>query len=86
MDGDQILLGSRPSGPRIGLGGKHCIDLYVISTSFEEVGGWLHDIYVPVYRFQSWGGGAPTRPVEDLAFSVARFFQKGGSFQNYYMV
>ncbi|KAG0609916.1 hypothetical protein M758_7G023500 [Ceratodon purpureus] len=35
--------------------------------------------------FQSWGQAAPTRPVQDLAFSVARFFQKGGSFQNYYM-
>ncbi|KAK2965830.1 hypothetical protein RJ640_001802, partial [Escallonia rubra] len=27
----------------------------------------------------------PYRPVEDLAFSVARFFEKGGTFQNYYM-
>ena len=26
------------------------------------------------------------RPVEDLAFAVARFVQKGGSFVNYYMV
>jgi hypothetical protein len=24
--------------------------------------------------------------VEDLAFAVARFFQRGGTFQNYYMV
>jgi hypothetical protein len=28
----------------------------------------------------------PHRPVEDLAFAVARFIQKGGSFVNYYMV
>lgn len=28
----------------------------------------------------------PFRPVEDLAFAVARFFQRGGTFQNYYMV
>jgi hypothetical protein len=28
----------------------------------------------------------PHRPVEDNAFAVARFFQRGGSFQNYYMV
>jgi hypothetical protein len=28
----------------------------------------------------------PYRPVEDLAFAVARFFQRGGTFQNYYMV
>uniref|UniRef100_A0A1D1YEB4 Beta-galactosidase n=2 Tax=Anthurium amnicola TaxID=1678845 RepID=A0A1D1YEB4_9ARAE len=35
--------------------------------------------------FLSFGGSAPYRPVEDLAFSVARFFQRGGTFQNYYM-
>ena len=37
-------------------------------------------------RFLSFGGGVPYRPVEDLAFAVARFFQRGGTFQNYYMV
>ncbi|CAN1249628.1 Beta-galactosidase 8 [Linum perenne] len=35
--------------------------------------------------FLSFGGAVPYRPVEDLAFSVARFFQLGGTFQNYYM-
>ncbi|CAL0321928.1 unnamed protein product [Lupinus luteus] len=35
--------------------------------------------------FLSFGGSVPFRPVEDLAFSVARFFQRGGTFQNYYM-
>ncbi|XP_068309481.1 beta-galactosidase 8-like [Pyrus communis] len=35
--------------------------------------------------FLSFGGAVPQRPVEDLAFAVARFFQKGGTFQNYYM-
>ncbi|XP_068646886.1 beta-galactosidase 8-like [Aristolochia californica] len=35
--------------------------------------------------FLSFGGRAPYRPVEDLAFAVARFFQRGGTFQNYYM-
>lgn len=37
-------------------------------------------------RFLSFGGPVPYRPVEDLAFAVARFFQRGGTFQNYYMV
>jgi len=37
-------------------------------------------------RFLSFGGAVPFRPVEDLAFAVARFFQRGGTFQNYYMV
>ncbi|KAJ4848912.1 Beta-galactosidase 8 [Turnera subulata] len=35
--------------------------------------------------FLSFGGPIPYRPVEDLAFAVARFFQLGGTFQNYYM-
>lgn len=38
------------------------------------------------YRFTEFGGAVPYRPAEDLAFSVARFIQKGGSFINYYMV
>ncbi|PKI59472.1 hypothetical protein CRG98_020103 [Punica granatum] len=37
--------------------------------------GWFTDFGGPLYK----------RPVEDLAFSVARFIQKGGSFVNYYM-
>uniref|UniRef100_A0A2P2KFZ5 Beta-galactosidase n=3 Tax=Rhizophora mucronata TaxID=61149 RepID=A0A2P2KFZ5_RHIMU len=35
--------------------------------------------------FQRFGDPNPHRPPEDIAFSVARFFQKGGSLQNYYM-
>ncbi|KAK9940163.1 hypothetical protein M0R45_016836 [Rubus argutus] len=35
--------------------------------------------------FLSFGGSVPQRPVEDLAFAVARFYQRGGTFQNYYM-
>ncbi|PKA55078.1 Beta-galactosidase 8 [Apostasia shenzhenica] len=35
--------------------------------------------------FLLFGGRVPYRPVEDLAFAVARFFQRGGTFQNYYM-
>ncbi|KAK9664551.1 hypothetical protein RND81_14G050700 [Saponaria officinalis] len=35
--------------------------------------------------YTTWGGRLPHRPVEDLAFAVARFFQRGGSLQNYYM-
>nr|GMD31480.1 beta-galactosidase 15-like [Ipomoea batatas] len=40
----------------------------------ENWSGWLN-----------WGDGNPHRPAEDLAFAVARFFQYGGSLQNYYM-
>ncbi|XP_051115873.1 beta-galactosidase-like [Andrographis paniculata] len=35
--------------------------------------------------FSEFGGATPYRPAEDLAFSVAKFIQKGGSFINYYM-
>ncbi|KAJ4827478.1 Beta-galactosidase 3 [Turnera subulata] len=35
--------------------------------------------------FTDFGGPVHQRPVEDLAFAVARFIQKGGSFVNYYM-
>ncbi|CAI0392462.1 unnamed protein product [Linum tenue] len=35
--------------------------------------------------FSEFGGPLHQRPVQDLAFAVARFIQKGGSFVNYYM-
>ena len=35
--------------------------------------------------FQKWGEAIPHRPASDVAFSVARWFAKGGSFMNYYM-
>ncbi|KAK7257722.1 hypothetical protein RIF29_31900 [Crotalaria pallida] len=35
--------------------------------------------------FLYFGGAVPHRPVEDIAFAVARFFQLGGTFKNYYM-
>ncbi|ESQ33661.1 hypothetical protein EUTSA_v10006871mg [Eutrema salsugineum] len=35
--------------------------------------------------FKNWGSKDPHRTTEDVAFAVARFFQRGGTFQNYYM-
>ncbi|KAI7736627.1 hypothetical protein M8C21_025712 [Ambrosia artemisiifolia] len=35
--------------------------------------------------FTEFGGAIHKRPVQDLAFAVARFIQRGGSFVNYYM-
>ncbi|XP_010689565.2 beta-galactosidase 8 isoform X1 [Beta vulgaris subsp. vulgaris] len=35
--------------------------------------------------FSAFGSPIPYRPVEDLAFAVARFYQRGGTMQNYYM-
>ncbi|KAF7801334.1 beta-galactosidase 15-like [Senna tora] len=33
----------------------------------------------------NWGGRQPHRTPEDIAYAVARFYQTGGTFQNYYM-
>uniref|UniRef100_A0A0D3HTX9 Beta-galactosidase n=1 Tax=Oryza barthii TaxID=65489 RepID=A0A0D3HTX9_9ORYZ len=41
----------------------------------EDWDGWYAD----------WGGALPHRSAEDSAFAVARFYQRGGSLQNYYM-
>lgn len=46
----------------------------------------LHALSFKFSRFKTFGASDPHRPPEDVAFSVARFFQKGGSLQNYYMV
>lgn len=35
--------------------------------------------------FQNWGEPIPHRPAVDVAFSVARWFARGGSYMNYYM-
>eukprot|EP01034_Spumella_vulgaris_P022402 gene22402-28524_t len=35
--------------------------------------------------FQNWGEPVPHRPAVDVAFSVARWFARGGSYMNYYM-
>ncbi|PKI49065.1 hypothetical protein CRG98_030517 [Punica granatum] len=35
--------------------------------------------------YTDFGGSIPSRPVEDLAYSIVRFIQNGGSFVNYYM-
>jgi hypothetical protein len=47
----------------------------------------IYDVFLFIFRtFTGFGGPVPHRPAEDLAFSIARFIQKGGSFINYYMV
>lgn len=35
--------------------------------------------------FQNWGQPVPHRPAVDVAFSVARWYAKGGTYMNYYM-
>jgi hypothetical protein len=35
--------------------------------------------------FQHWDDPKPTRPSEDVAFSIARFVVRGGTYVSYYM-
>lgn len=46
----------------------------------------FEELITKVYRFKKWGGSDPYRTAEDLAYATARFFQVGGTFNNYYMV
>lgn len=55
-------------------------------TSVIKASAIVMKIEMQFYRFLSFGYPVPYRPVEDLAFAVARFFEKGGTFHNYYMV
>ena len=36
--------------------------------------------------FYNWGSAKPVRPTQDIAFSIARFFARGGSLVNLYML
>ncbi|KAF8397786.1 hypothetical protein HHK36_016709 [Tetracentron sinense] len=60
--------------------------------------GWYYDSFTPnnpnspkmwtanwTGWFKGWGSKDPHRTAEDVAFAVGRFFQVGGTFQNYYM-
>ncbi|KAL9370086.1 hypothetical protein Peur_041285 [Populus x canadensis] len=67
-------------------------------VSISTCNGWYCDQYQPRRSnipkmwtenwtgwYKNWGGKDPHRTAEDLAFAVARFYQLGGTFQNYYM-
>lgn len=74
---------NRSFGLRIGLDGEPLSFANVcVCVNFEPFSEFL----IWICRFQLYGGAVPYRPVEDIAFAVARFFQRGGTLQNYYMV
>ncbi|KAF5205967.1 Beta-galactosidase [Thalictrum thalictroides] len=59
-----------------------------LSFFFVHVGEYTPHPYLFLMahkRFAEFGGPIHQRPVQDLAFAVGRFIQKGGSFVNYYM-
>jgi hypothetical protein len=60
--------------------------LYCSANSCKLENGSYDTCYNGFYRFQSFGGRRPYRPAEDVAFAAARFYEKGGTFQSYYMV
>ncbi|KAJ4969156.1 hypothetical protein NE237_015857 [Protea cynaroides] len=66
----------------------------ILSQIENEYGNIDKDYGSAAKSYISWAASMATSldtgvpwviPVEDLAFSVARFFQRGGTFQNYYM-
>ncbi|XP_042514195.1 beta-galactosidase 1-like [Macadamia integrifolia] len=66
----------------------------IINTCNDFYCDWFspNKAYKPKMWTENWtgwytefGGPVPHRPAEDVAFSVAKFIQKGGSFVNYYM-
>lgn len=77
---------NRKCGPKFGPAGKL---LKYISCSHKQLLLGLLYIYNFIHthtRYTQFGGPAPHRPAEDLAFAVARFVQNNGSYFNYYMV
>nr|GEV23475.1 beta-galactosidase 8 [Tanacetum cinerariifolium] len=65
----------------------------IILSQIENEYGNIEKEYGPAAQnYIKWAASMATslntvlyRPVEDLAFAVARFYQRGGTFQNYYM-
>lgn len=65
----------------------HFKGLFIMFYFLQIYEEWFYFFFLLIFwRYTKWGGRLPHRPAEDLAFAVARFFQRGGSFQNYYMV
>ncbi|KAF6142811.1 hypothetical protein GIB67_002675 [Kingdonia uniflora] len=61
----------------------------IMMSQIENEYGPLENLYGNSgreYTLITFGGTVHRRPEEDLAFSVTRFIQNGGSFNNYYIV
>ncbi|GAV89250.1 hypothetical protein CFOL_v3_32668 [Cephalotus follicularis] len=43
-------------------------------------------LFLLFWRFTEFGGPIHQRPVQDVAYAITRFIQRGGSFFSYYMV
>ncbi|GLJ24396.1 hypothetical protein SUGI_0465950 [Cryptomeria japonica] len=62
--------------------GMYCGDTFIGPNSDKKPRMWTE---AWTGWFQVFGGSMPHRPVEDIAYAVARFFAKNGTFVNYYM-
>lgn len=62
--------------------GMSCGDTFVGPNSNEKPKMWTE---AWTAWFQVFGGSKPRRLVENIAYAVARFFAKNGTFVNYYM-
>jgi len=87
----RINLTSLPCGLRLGQLGNFICFLFLIQEARHLLFLFNLSPYVSPLsslgcRYTGFGIPVPHRPVEDLAYGVAKFIQKGGSFVNYYMV
>lgn len=80
----QLIPTPQKCGPKIGRDGAYFIQIMQLTFIVNIV----IILNRTLYRFKAWGedNNDPHRRVEDIAFAVARFYQTGGTFQNYYMV
>ncbi|XP_062166454.1 beta-galactosidase 15-like [Alnus glutinosa] len=83
---------------QIGVPWVMCQESDAPSPMINTCNGWYCDQFTPnnpnspkmwtenwTGWYKGWGLQDPHRTAEDLSFAVARFFQYGGTFQNYYM-
>lgn len=76
-------ISNRKCGPKHGQDGNFFVNTIPLLSHY------LFGLFIKkieICRFTEFGGAVPYRPAEDLAYSVAKFIQSGGSFVNYYMV
>lgn len=75
-----------------------CQQWDVLAPVINTYNGFYCDDFMPIHAnapktwtknwpgwFETFSSTDPHGPVEDVAYAVVRFFQKGGSMQNYYM-
>lgn len=83
---DPILQTSQQYGLRTGLVCMDFIQIHYIAVYFSVPRLRINFQLLPLYSYQTYGEETLMRSAEDIAFHVALFIAKNGSFVNYYMV